>query len=113
MHFPLPLTGKRRFLPMKQTRNQEETAEVKTATAMSFSHGSGLLFFKKDSHSKISFLVDSGATLSISPCTSSATPSGPKMALIFPLGDFKNVPWSLEINHSHMNFCSPKWRLPF
>jgi hypothetical protein len=49
---------------MKQTPHREETAEVKTATAMSFSHGSGLLFLK-GSHSKLSFLVDSGATLSI------------------------------------------------
>jgi hypothetical protein len=45
---------------------------------MSFSHGSGLLFLK-DSHSKLSFIVDSGATLSILPCSSSAVPSGPKL----------------------------------
>jgi hypothetical protein len=63
---------------MKQTPNQEETSEVKTATAMSFSHGSGLLFLK-DSHSKLSFLVDSGATLSILPRSSSTAPSGPKL----------------------------------
>jgi hypothetical protein len=45
---------------------------------MSFSHGSGLLFLK-DSHSKLSFLVDSRATMSILPCSSSAAPSGPKL----------------------------------
>jgi hypothetical protein len=45
---------------------------------MSFSHGSGLLFLK-DSHSKLSSLVDSGATLSILPCSSSTAPSGPKL----------------------------------
>ncbi len=63
---------------MKQTPHREETAEIKTATAMSFSHGSGLLFLK-DSHSKLSFLVDFGATLSILPCSSSAEPSGQKI----------------------------------
>jgi hypothetical protein len=29
MHFPLPLAGKQRVLPMKQTPHLEETAEVK------------------------------------------------------------------------------------
>ena len=45
---------------------------------MSFSHGSGLLFLR-DPHSKLNFLVDSGATLSIIPFTSSQTPLGPKL----------------------------------
>jgi hypothetical protein len=57
--FSLPLAGKRRALPMKQTPHREETPEIKTTTAMSFSHGSGLLFLK-DKHSKLSFFVDSG-----------------------------------------------------
>jgi hypothetical protein len=81
MRFPLQLAGKRRVLPMKQTPHWEETAEVKTATAMSFLHGSGLLFLK-DSHSKLSFLVDSGARLSILPCSScSSGDSSPRSGL--------------------------------
>jgi hypothetical protein len=51
-------------LPKKQTPHREETAKIKTANAMSFSHGSGLLFLK-NSHIKLSFLVDSRGTLSI------------------------------------------------
>jgi hypothetical protein len=61
---------------MNQMPHGEETAELKTATAMSFSHGSGLLFLKDSDHS---FLVDSGATLSILLCSSSVAPSGPKL----------------------------------
>jgi hypothetical protein len=48
------------------------------ATSMSFLHGSGLLFLK-DKHSKLSFLVESGATLSILPCSSAVVPLGPKL----------------------------------
>ncbi len=57
VYFSLPLAGKQRAISMKQTPHQEETAEIKTATAMSFSHGSGLLF-SKEKHNKLSFLVD-------------------------------------------------------
>ena len=45
---------------------------------MSFSHGSGLMFLR-DSHNKLDFLVDSGASLSIVPFSSSQTPLGPKL----------------------------------
>jgi hypothetical protein len=113
MRFSLPLAGKRRALPMKQTPHREETAEIKTATAMSFSHGSRLLFLK-DKHSKLSFLVDSGATLSILPCSSYLAQSSlGQMAPTFPLGDFKNIPWPLETKLSHMIFFLPKWQPPF
>ena len=45
---------------------------------MSFSHGSGLMFLR-DSHNQLDFLVDSGASLSIIPFSSSQTPLGPKL----------------------------------
>jgi hypothetical protein len=63
---------------MKQTPHRAGIAEMKAATAMSFSHGSGLLFFK-DKHSKLSFLVYSRATFSILPCSSAAVPIGPQL----------------------------------
>jgi hypothetical protein len=63
---------------MKQTPHLEEPAEIKTATAMSFSHGYRLLFLK-EKHGKLSFIVDSGATLSILLCSSVAVPLGPKL----------------------------------
>ena len=79
---PLQLEGKRGVLPMKQTPHREDTAvptiHVHTATAMSFSHGSGLLFLR-DSNSKMNFLVDTGASLSIVPFSSTQTPLGPKL----------------------------------
>jgi hypothetical protein len=43
---------------------------------MSFSHGSGLMFLRD---SQLDFLVDSGASLSIIPFSSSQTPLGPKL----------------------------------
>jgi hypothetical protein len=45
---------------------------------MSFSHRSGLMFLR-DSYHKLNFLVDSGASLSIIPFSSSQTPLGPKL----------------------------------
>jgi hypothetical protein len=45
---------------------------------MSFSHGSGLIFFR-DTHNQLHFLVDPGASLSIIPFSSSQTPLGPKL----------------------------------
>jgi hypothetical protein len=46
--------------------------------AMSFSHGSGLMFLR-DSYNKFNFFVDSGASLSIIPFSSFQTPLGPKL----------------------------------
>jgi hypothetical protein len=51
--------------------------QIHTATAMSFSHGSDLMFLR-DSY-KLNFLVDSGASLSIIPFSSSLMPFGPKL----------------------------------
>ena len=82
MRTPLPVARKRRVLliepPAPSGGHRRVPAHVHTATAMSFSHGSGLLFLR-DPHSKLNFLVDSGATLSIIPFTSSLTPLGPKL----------------------------------
>jgi hypothetical protein len=52
--------------------------QIHTATAMSFSHGSGLMFLR-DSYNKLNFLVDSGASLSIIPFSSTQMPLGPKL----------------------------------
>ncbi len=43
-----------------------------------FSHGSGLMFLR-DSYNKLNFLIDSGASISIIPFSSSQTPLGPKL----------------------------------
>jgi hypothetical protein len=45
---------------------------------MSFSHGPGLMFLR-DSYNQLNFQVDSGASLSIIPFSSSQTPLGPKL----------------------------------
>jgi hypothetical protein len=80
---------------MKQTPHQEGIANIKMATTMSFSLDSGLLFWK-DKHDKLSFIVDSGATLSILPCSSEAAPLGPKFiganGTSIPTGGFKKKP---------------------
>jgi hypothetical protein len=74
-----PFAGREREHPPDEANTASGgIADIKLATAMSFSHGSGLLFLK-DKHSKLSFLVDFGATLSILPCSYEAAPLGPKL----------------------------------
>jgi len=82
-HLP---NAKRLVLPMKQTLHtggdSRATFQTKTAMAMSFWPGSGLLFLK-DSH-KEAFILSrhrSGASVSILPYSSSATPLGPKLKM--------------------------------
>jgi hypothetical protein len=99
-------------LQMKQLLHQEETAEITTTTAMSFPHGSGLFFF-----CKLSFLLDSRATLSMS-CPALlrrrqlAQSSLGQMAPTFPLEDFKNILWTFETKLSHRIFFLPKRQPP-
>jgi hypothetical protein len=78
---PMPV-GKRHVLPLGHTAPVEGDRrvpyQIHTATAMSFSHGSGLMFLR-GSYNKLNFLVDSRASLSIIPFSSSQTPLGPKL----------------------------------
>jgi hypothetical protein len=77
MRFPLSLAGKWHTLLMKQMPYQEGIAEIKTETVMSFFTQLRIIIFEK--HSKLSFLVDSRATLSVLLCCSSAALLGPKL----------------------------------
>jgi hypothetical protein len=74
--------GKWHVLPLGHSApvggNRRVPYQIHTATAMSFSHSSGLMFLR-DSYNKLNFLVDSGASLSIIPFSSSQTPLGPKL----------------------------------
>ena len=79
---PLQLSNNRPVAPVKQTPQRDDTADkpfyVQTATAMPFWLGSSLLFLR-DNHSKLNFLVDTGASLSIIPFTSANIPLGQKL----------------------------------
>ena len=70
---PLQPIGKLNGPP---SRPSSADSKVHAATAMSFPTNAGLLFLK-DEISKLSFLVDTGATLSIVPHNSIVRPSGP------------------------------------
>ena len=70
---PLQPIGK---LVSPPSRPSSADIKVHAATAMSFPTNAGLLFLK-DEISQLSFLVDTGATLSIVPHNSIASPSGP------------------------------------
>ncbi len=74
MHFSLPLAGKRCALPMKQLLHQEETAEITTTTAMSFSHGFGLFFLQIVIPLRFRSHFEH-----VLPCSSSAAPIGTKL----------------------------------
>jgi hypothetical protein len=80
---PTPNNGQKYFhllqkLSAEIMSNCRVPHQIHTATAMSFSHGSGLMFLR-DSYNQLNFLVDSGASLSIIPFSSSQTPLGPKL----------------------------------
>jgi hypothetical protein len=75
MSFSLPLAGKRCDLPIKKMLHREETAELKEQQQCPF-HMAQDCYILKTNIAKLSFLVDSGATLSILPCSSSVTPLG-------------------------------------
>jgi hypothetical protein len=99
MCFSLPLAGKQHAPPMKQTPHQEETAEIKTATAMSFYNGSGSLFLKDKhiNHHSLSIPEQLRASYLILLwwCHLAQSSLG-QMAPTFPLGDFKNIRYGLH-----------------
>jgi hypothetical protein len=63
------------------------------------------------------YFVDTGATLSIVPCTSKTTPSGPplkgQMDNQSPLGDLLKKVSNSMANFFLRSFCKPLWQVPF
>ncbi len=74
MHFALFLIGKliRRWTPFGPAAFPTHA----TATAMHFPANAGLIFLT-DELTNDKYLVDTGATLSIVPCSQNSSPSGP------------------------------------
>ncbi len=73
MYFTLCLVGK---LKSCRTLTGSAASTHAIATALNFPANAGL-FFLTDELTHDKYLVDTGATLSIVPCTSKTTPSGP------------------------------------
>ncbi len=74
MHSALGLFGK--LISRRTAFGSAETHTHATATAMHFPANAGLIFLT-DELTNDRYLVDTGATLSIVPCSKNTTPSGP------------------------------------
>ena len=109
---PLQPIGKLNSPP---SRPSSADSKVHAATAMSFPTNAGLLFLK-DEISKDSFLVDTGATLSIVPHNSNASPSGPipngANGKPIPTWGFISKVVQFQCALSHIPFCKPPWQAP-
>jgi hypothetical protein len=76
---PIRLTGALRPVLFRKTNwppNRKATHTHATATAMHFPANAGLIFLT-DELTNDRYLVDTGATLSIVPCSKNSSPSGP------------------------------------
>jgi hypothetical protein len=103
VHFPVFLVGKLK-------RRQNLTGLVANSA------NAGLIFLTKK-FTNDRYLVDTGATLSIVPCTSNAGPSGP----LLKRADGQQSPiWisfkktsNYRASFSQPGFCKPQWQVPF
>ncbi len=87
-----------------------------TATAMHFPANAGLIFLT-DELTNDRFLVDTGATLSIIPCTSNPAHLAlflkEQMDNPYPLGDSSKELSNFKENFSLLVFCKLLWQVPF
>jgi hypothetical protein len=87
-----------------------------TATAMHFPANARLIFLT-DELTRDRYLVDTGATLSIVPCTSKTTPSGPPLkgahGQPIPSWGFVQKLSNSMANFFLCSFCKPLWQVPF
>ncbi len=87
-----------------------------TARAMHFPANAGLIFLT-DELTNDRYLVDTGATLSIVPCSQNSSPSGP----LLKRADWQPIPsWGFFKKLCNSNasilqlpFCKPLWLVPF
>ncbi len=114
VHFPVFLVGK---LKRRPTLTGSAVNSVHaTATAMHFPANAGLIFLT-DELTNDRYLVDTGATLSIVPCTSIAGSSGPLLkgadGQPIPFWGFVQKPFNFRASCSQPNVCKPQWQVPY
>jgi hypothetical protein len=87
-----------------------------TATAMHFPANAGLIFLT-DELTNDRFFVDAGGTLSILPCTSNSSPSGPLLkgadGQPIPSWGFTQKTVQFQGKFLLLVFYKPLWRVPF
>jgi hypothetical protein len=114
MHFATFLVGKliRRQTPFGSAAFSTHA----TATAMHFPANGGLMFLT-DELTNGRCLVDTGATLSIVPCSQYSSPSGPLLkgadCQPIPSCGFIKKTVQFQCNFLHQFFCKPLWLAPF
>jgi hypothetical protein len=87
-----------------------------TATAMHFSANAGLIFLTNKLIND-RYLVDTGTTLRIVPCTANSSPSGPLLkgadGQPIPSWGFIQKLFSFRANFSLPVSCKPQWQVQF
>jgi hypothetical protein len=111
-----PILGWKTKKPLNPYRFGGNIYTCATATAMHFPANARIIFLTDElTHDR--YLVDTGATLSIVPCTSKTTPSGP----LLKGADGQPIPsWGFGLKLSNFrenfflrSFCKPLWQVPF
>ncbi len=113
MHSALCLFGK--LIGRRTVFGSAETHTHATATAMHFPTNAGLIFLT-DELTNDRYLVDTGATLSIVPCSKNNNPSGPLLkgadGQPIPLGVSFKKQFSSKANFFQPVFSKRLWLVP-